>query len=181
MSKIVVCPLTAVVETARIHKPSHVVTLLGPTAPPVTVEGIGPDNHLRLCFNDIAVAIEGLIMPGVEHAEGLLKFLGGWNRERPILIHCWAGISRSTAAAYAALCMNLPDVDEAVLAMRLRRASPTATPNKLIVALADDILGRGGRMVDAIDAIGRGQEASEGQVFQLDVSPQPVKEISKTW
>jgi predicted protein tyrosine phosphatase len=170
MTRIVVCPLNAVAETARLHQPSHVVTLLGPTAPPVAVEGIGPDKHLRLCFNDISVAIDGLIMPGMDHAEGLLGFMGTWERERPILIHCWAGISRSTAAAYVALCMNLPDVDERTLALRLRRASPTATPNKLIVAMADDILGRGGRMVDAVDVIGRGREAGSGQVFQLELT-----------
>lgn len=169
MSKIVVCPLNAVAQTASLFQPSHVVTLLGPTAPPVTVDGIGSGNHLRLCFNDISVAIDGLIMPGADHAEALIKFISSWDKDRPILIHCWAGISRSTAAAYAALCMHLPDADEEVLAMRLRRASPTATPNKLIVALADDILGRGGRMVDAVDAIGRGREATEGQVFQIDV------------
>jgi predicted protein tyrosine phosphatase len=170
MSKIVVCPLTAVTETARLHRPSHVVTLLGPTAPEVRVDGIEPDRHLRLCFNDISVAMDGMIMPAMEHAEGLMRFIGSWDKERPILIHCWAGISRSTAAAYAALCMNLPDVSEAELAMWLRRASPTATPNRLIVAMADDILGRGGRMVDAIDAIGRGREAAEGKVFQLDLA-----------
>ena len=39
----------------------------------------------------------------------------------------------------------------------LRKASPTATPNQHLVALADDILGRNGRMVDAIRAIGRAQ------------------------
>ena len=84
-----------------------------------------------------------------------------------MLIHCWAGISRSTAAAYTALCMLRPDSDEEALARELRAASPSATPNRLIVSLADDILGRDGRMVKAIAGIGRGADAFEGTPFIL--------------
>ena len=54
-----------------------------------------------------------------------------------MLIHCWAGISRSTAAAYVALCALNPHADERTLANRLRSASPQASPNPRIVALAD--------------------------------------------
>jgi predicted protein tyrosine phosphatase len=48
----------------------------------------------------------------------------------------------------------------------LRGLSHVATPNRRIVAFADDIMGRSGRMVDAVDAIGRGEEAFEGVIFQ---------------
>jgi len=58
-------------------------------------------------------------------------------------------------------------VPEDLIARRLRRASPTATPNKLIISIADDMLGRGGRMVDAIAAIGMGEPASEAIPFHL--------------
>lgn len=170
MSRIIVSPLAAVIDTARVHNPSHVVTLLAPSHEPVIIEGIEANNHLRLGFNDIAVAVEGLVCPTADHAAGLMTFIESWPRQRPILIHCWAGISRSTAAAYAALCAHVPEEDELVLAQRLRAASPTATPNRLIVAFADDILGRGGRMVDAVDRIGRGREAPQGEVFFLDLT-----------
>ena len=170
MPKIIVTPLSAVATAAAMYTPSHVISLLSPTAEPITVAGLEPTNHLRLAFNDIAVAIDGLTMPTSDHAATLMAFIGAWNREKPILIHCWAGISRSTAAAYAALCAHLPDEDEVALAQILRRASPTATPNRLIVAFADDILCRNGRMVDAVDTIGRGREAAEGQVFVLEAT-----------
>jgi predicted protein tyrosine phosphatase len=58
-------------------------------------------------------------------------------------------------------------VDEEELALELRRASPSATPNRLIVSLADDILGRQGRMVKAVEKIGRGADAFEGTPFIL--------------
>jgi predicted protein tyrosine phosphatase len=51
----------------------------------------------------------------------------------------------------------------------LRSASPTATPNARIVSLADRLLGRDGRMVAAIETIGRGVLATEGTPFRLDV------------
>ena len=100
-------------------------------------------------------------------AERLVAFLSSWQRERPVLIHCWAGISRSTAAAYTALCMFRPDASEEELAQELRAASPSATPNRLIVSLADEVLGRNGRMVKAIGKIGRGADAFEGTPFVL--------------
>jgi predicted protein tyrosine phosphatase len=86
-----------------------------------------------------------------------------------MVIHCYAGISRSTASAYAAACAVNPDRDEMEIAQNLRRASRTAMPNSLIVALADDILGREGRMIAAIEAIGPGDLAMEADPFVLDV------------
>jgi predicted protein tyrosine phosphatase len=83
------------------------------------------------------------------------------------VIHCFAGISRSTAAAFITLCATRPERDEHDIARRLREASAIATPNTRLVALADDILDRRGRMVAAIAAIGRGEMAIEGSPFAL--------------
>jgi predicted protein tyrosine phosphatase len=86
-----------------------------------------------------------------------------------MLIHCYAGVSRSTASAFIAACKLSPHREEAEIARVLRQASPTATPNLRFVALADERLGRGGRMVSAIEAIGRGQECMEGVPFALEL------------
>jgi predicted protein tyrosine phosphatase len=85
------------------------------------------------------------------------------------VVHCYAGISRSTASAFASVCALNPHRDEESIAQALRRASPTATPNIRIVSLADQLLGRGGRMVAAIETIGRGEIALEGTPFRLDL------------
>jgi len=85
----------------------------------------------------------------------------------PLLIHCYAGISRSTAGAYIIASALNPTLDESELARTVRSLSPSATPNIRLVALADEILDRQGRMVSAIRAIGRGADAFEGEVFSL--------------
>jgi predicted protein tyrosine phosphatase len=86
-----------------------------------------------------------------------------------MVVHCWAGISRSTASAFAIACARDPDADELEVALAMRRASPSAFPNRRIVALADDILGRHGRMVAAVEAMGGNGFVAEGVPFDLAV------------
>jgi predicted protein tyrosine phosphatase len=99
--------------------------------------------------------------------ERLIEFARDWGGRGPMVVHCWAGISRSTAAAYTALCAINPGVNEELIARRLREASPTAYPNRLMIRLADAALRRGGRMVQAVEGIGRGVVAVEAVPFSL--------------
>lgn len=163
-----VCSLSRVPETAALLGASHLVTLL--SAGGVTVArpaAIAADCHLNLAVSDIVSAQPGHVLPGAAHVEALLGFVRRWDRARPLLIHCYAGVSRSTAAAYITACALAPAIDETELAQRLRDASPTATPNAALVAAADILLGRSGRMVSAVAAIGRGAYAFEGEPFEL--------------
>jgi len=165
---IIVCPLNKVQPLVDMHGVSHVISLLGPDTPQRRFEGIEPKRHLWLSCHDIIQAADGFILPCATDADKLVNFLKGWDRSAPMLIHCWAGISRSTAAAYTAMCLFRPDRDEEELAWQLREASPSASPNRLIVSFTDAVLGREGRMVRAIDRIGRGADAFEGMPFFLD-------------
>ena len=164
---IIVGPLSRVQPLVDEHGVRHVVTLLAPDTPSERPHGVDPGNHLKLHFHDIAAPLDGHTPPLAGDAAKLIAFFESWDRADPMLIHCWAGISRSTAAAYTALCLLRPQADEEALAQELRAASPSATPNRLIVSLADDILGRNGRMVKAITSIGRGADAFEGTPFIL--------------
>ena len=164
--EIIVSPLAAVQLLVDRHKVSHVVSLLGPETPHRDFIGIEEGHHLKLTFHDIVEPADGLTAPASEHVATLIDFLKGRQGEDPLLIHCWAGISRSTASAFTAMCLYNPHVNEWRLAQQLRSLSHVATPNRRIVAFADDILGRQGRMVEAIDAIGRGEDAYEGVIFQ---------------
>ena len=164
---IIVGPLHKVQSLVDTHDVSHVVTLLAPDTPHPMPRGIAPGRHLRLYFHDIVQDMDGHIPPRAADAEKLVSFIQDWDRDRPMLIHCWAGISRSTAAAFTALCMLRPAANEIDIAWELRKASPSATPNRLIVTLTDQVLGRQGRMVKAIEQIGRGADAFEGTPFTL--------------
>lgn len=164
---IIVGPLNKVQPLIEQHGVRHVVTLLAPGTAHEPPQGIAAERHLKLYFHDIVQEMDGHTPPSAADAERLISFFRSWDPQEPMLIHCWAGISRSTAAAYMALCMFRPDADEADLAQELRAASPSATPNRLIIALADDLLGRQGRMVRAIAGIGRGADAFEGTPFVL--------------
>lgn len=162
-----VCSLANVPKAMEAVRPSRLVTLLTAGTPFERPAGIAPENHLLLSMNDIAVAQDGLVLPGREHVERLLEFVSLWDQRSPLLIHCFAGISRSTAAAYIAAAALSPDRDEVELAKALRQLSPSATPNPRLIEHGDAILGRNGRMVGAIRAIGRGCDAYEGNSFAL--------------
>ena len=86
-----------------------------------------------------------------------------------MVIHCYAGISRSTASAFMAACALNPHRDESSIARQIRAASPTAYPNRLIVTLADQVLGRDGRMVRALDDMGPGNMSIEGRPFRVEI------------
>jgi predicted protein tyrosine phosphatase len=164
-----VCSLARLHATVKETGALHVVTLLKDTDRVERPMSIAPANHLILGMDDISTPMDGYIIPADEHVTRLIEFVRGWDRAKPMVVHCFAGISRSTAGAYVAACALNPRRDEMAIAHELRRLSATATPNIRIVTLADRMLGRDGRMVAAIDAIGRGEMAYEGVPFRLDL------------
>ena len=162
-----VCPLSAVPDTVARSKASHLLTWLQDEIVVETPRLILPERHIRFHIHDISEPLPGYVQPGREHIDQLIEFALDWGGRGPIVVHCWAGISRSTAAAYTALCAINPEASEALIATRLREASPTAYPNRLMIRLADVALGRDGRMVRAVEAIGRGVPAGEAEPFSI--------------
>jgi predicted protein tyrosine phosphatase len=162
-----VCPLSAVPALVERAKASHLITLLQDEILVERPRTILPDKHLRLRVHDISEPLDGCVHPDETHILGIIAFAEAWAGRGPMVVHCWAGISRSTAAAYTALCTINPGASESLIAERLREASPTAYPNRLMIRLADQALGRRGRMVRAIEAIGRGVVASEAVPFSI--------------
>jgi predicted protein tyrosine phosphatase len=170
MPRLHVCSLALIAETVGKTGARSLVTLLSPGTEVQRPMHILPERHLHLAVSDIVEATPGQVLPEATHLDELLKFVYAWDRAEPMLIHCFAGVSRSTAAVYIAACALAPKRDEFNVARSLRAASPTASPNTLLVALADDALGRGGRMREAIAEIGRGRECFEGEPFALELN-----------
>jgi len=169
MSNIHVCSLAKVPETLRSTGARTLITLINWETEVTRPPEIAPERHLHVAVSDIVEEVEGHILPSDSHVSELLAFVREWDRADPLLIHCWAGVSRSTAAAFIAACALSPESDEREIAQAIRQKSPTATPNARLVAVADAILGRGGRMADAVREIGRGYECDEGVPFALDL------------
>jgi predicted protein tyrosine phosphatase len=126
-------------------------------------------NHLKVSMDDITQEMDGFLAPSQEHIEKVLNFVRSWDRSAPLVVHCYAGISRSTASAFAAACMLNPHRNEIEIARQIRARSPIASPNRLIVTLADKALGRDGRMLRALDEMGPGSMTMEGRPFRVDL------------
>ena len=169
MPRLLVCPLSRIDEFVETHGARSLVTLINVGTPVERPAAIEAHRHLFIGMSDIATPLQGHVAPDAAHVETLLAFVRAWDRKAPMLIHCWAGVSRSTAAAFVAACALAPDRDEAEIAQEIRAASPTATPNARFVAIADAHLRRNGRMSDAVRAIGRGVDCFEGVPFALAI------------
>lgn len=159
--RLLVGPGSAVRRLSTSEPVDHVLTLISPDAEAPAVDA--PRTLLR--FNDIAEARPGLTPPSPEVVSAILGLGQAASAQGVLLIHCHAGVSRSTAAAYMLACAARPAGEEQALADYLRSVCPQATPNPLMVALADQALGRDGAMSRAIEQIGRGVDAFEGAVF----------------
>lgn len=176
--QLVVCGLSDVPRAVQVFKANALVSVLHPDLIPETPADVPASNHFRLHVDDIDGPFSGLTHATPDGVAALCRFAQQWRdghlpsgpgsaRDRALVVHCFVGVSRSTAAAFAMMCAFNPAQPERKLANYLRSASPAASPNRLIVELADHALGRNGRMINAIRAIGAGSAAAKPSPFAL--------------
>lgn len=104
-------------------------------------------RKLRLLIADVTTddgATQEDVRQIIELAESLRLDTG------KVLIHCEAGVSRSTAAALIMHACWLGPGNEREAMDRVRTQRPVAMPNRRMVALADQLLERRGRLVKAL-------------------------------
>ena len=166
---ILVSPLRHIERLVAEHHPAHSLSLLAPWQTVIFDVDQLPRDHLVLAFNDIATPTPGCVMPDAAIVGAIIDFGRACRPGETSLVHCWMGVSRSPAAAFIGLCA-LDAAPEIEIAQNLRRLSPSATPNKRLVELADALLSREGRMVRAIESIGRGAHCFEGEVFGMETA-----------
>jgi len=138
-------------------RPTHLLGILDPPTPQPAIYDHDPHSRITLLlrFQDIdASQPDG---PSAEHVAKIIAFadqVRSAHARTParLLVHCHAGISRSTASAYIALVRDL-GVERAADAFRaLLRITINPWPNRRLVSLADDALGAGGRLLAPLDA-----------------------------
>ena len=164
---LIVCPLCDVESVVAARNPSHLLTLLDPGTEMATPRNLPAKRRLRLDVYDIVEPMAGMEPPTSDVVARILDFGREWDAAQPMLIHCFAGISRSTAAAFVLACARSPEADERRIALALRRAAPHAHPNRRIVGLADRLLERDGRMIEAVEAMGDSNLAVMGAPFDF--------------
>lgn len=147
---VVVSSLASALGAYSRYKPARVISILSEEDAVPTFPDLAALNHLRL-YVDRESCAASIDKAARERAEQILRFLNDGQADEEILVHCSRGVSRSTAAAYIILCRSAEPGAEAKIARMLRRAAPFADPCPLLVSYADEILGRGGRMVEAIE------------------------------
>ena len=134
-------------------RPSHLVSIIQREFQPQRPSAVAAENHLRVAVHDVAEADGWSVVPASEDVARLIRFLRGWEAAGDnLLVHCYAGVSRSTAAALIAWVVagGAPESS----ARALRDAAPHAMPNPLIVRLADEQLGLAGRLIRACSLLG---------------------------
>jgi predicted protein tyrosine phosphatase len=155
LSLLTICGLDELAQY-RTGGVTHVLSILDPGWPePRPFQAYDPHHRTTLHFHDAIEPGAGLVLPDADDVEAILAFGRGIRRDhaacRHVLVHCHKGVSRSTAAMLILEAQAHPQGDEDRLFARLREIRPQAWPNSRMVAFADELLGRGGNLVLALE------------------------------
>src|SRR3569833_2679340 len=101
---ILVCSFAVLSVSVCMTGASHVLTIMANVEQVVRLDTIRPENHLKASVDDITEEMSGFVAPAEHHVDQVLAFVRGWDRGAPLVVHCYAGIRRSTARAFAAAC-----------------------------------------------------------------------------
>jgi predicted protein tyrosine phosphatase len=131
---------------------SHILSILDPDWPePAAFRAFDPHLRTTLYFHDAIEPGPGIVLPAKADVETILAFGRDLGQDlRHLLIHCHAGISRSTAAMAMILAQAFPQLSEAEIVDRLFAIRPQAWPNSRMIGFADELLGRDGRFTAAV-------------------------------
>lgn len=146
-------------DAKRLWDTSHIISIfehaeLGTDAEP-TPEDIDKDKHHRLYFDDIYVIRkpeDEHSAPQPDHAAHIISLYDLIPKDEPVYVHCYAGVSRSTATAFILQCMHLGPGRELEAIETVEKqaiAGAGMHPNERLIRFADQLLGRDGAMIDA--------------------------------
>ena len=157
-------------EVLAAEKIDWIIGILDPGASAWKDAGFSPTDRLRLEFHDIhqvETADPAYTLPTEDHVRQLIDFVVR-HRTQPGLIHCHAGVSRSTACALTAVAVIDPNGIRGA-AFQLRNNGPWACPNPLLIGLADDLLNINGELIRAAESMGSAQMRGVPRPIRLEV------------
>lgn len=146
---IYVCSLKVAHDCAVKYKPYSIISFVDNINANPFFLNYTKDRHLILQLNDINLSKSEFLDDYKKDCARLIQFLSYHDMRYPMLIHCTLGVSRSTATAYIALNLYKEN-QEFEIAQYLREKIPYAAPNLSLIHIADQLLGREGRMLSAI-------------------------------
>jgi predicted protein tyrosine phosphatase len=147
---------------------THVLSILDPEWPdPAAFQAFDPHFRATLRFHDVIEPDRGALLPQKADVEAILAFGRDAGEAARLLVHCHAGISRSTAATLMILAQAHPYQAEDTIAERLIEIRPQAWPNSRMVAFADELLDRRGRLIAATGAIYARQLAARPELAEI--------------
>ncbi|MDX2257291.1 MAG: hypothetical protein NW205_00085 [Hyphomicrobiaceae bacterium] len=165
--EITVTSLRSMPRVVEETRPRHLVSFVPWRFMPETPPGIAPERHIKIPIDE---SVDRKRDGNIVLVNGIARFIAfahAWDGDGGVVLHCFSGISRSTAAALCLLAERNPETPADVLAQRLRHASVTAHPSLPLVFLGDALLARGGDLVRAVEGLGVGVRAAEGRPFGL--------------
>lgn len=164
--RLTICGLEELAGHCEARGVTHVLSILDPGFPePASIRNFALDRRLKLNFHDVIEAAPGWIAPERWDVELLLAFgrnIGQLRLDRSfdvpdahLLVHCHAGLSRSTASAILLLAERDPARSAHDIVGQIIRLRPQAWPNLRVIEMGDVLLGRGGEIVAAVGALYR--------------------------
>jgi predicted protein tyrosine phosphatase len=180
--RITVCGIDELADY-RETQVSHVLSILDPEWPvPEAFGEYGEHEKLELRFHDIIEDTPDQIAPRREHVAALLEFgrdLMAEPRENAhLLVHCHAGISRSSASMVLILAQGLKEVPAERIVAEVLRIREKAWPNLRLIEMGDAMLGRGGTLVRAVHDLYRRQLERRPFLWDFMTNAQRQRELS---
>ena len=111
------------------------------------VKAIAPGAALLFCFFEDVDDPHIPDAPRLRDVKRILDFTAKIPPNAKVLVHCRAGISRSTATAYAIICQHASPGREMENLQYIQSLRDLVLPNRLIIEHADKLLRRGGAML----------------------------------
>ncbi|GAA5496732.1 Predicted protein tyrosine phosphatase [Rubritalea squalenifaciens DSM 18772] len=115
--------------------------------------GFEQANILFCTYNDVETLEHSIQAPTSNDVGAALDYALELPEDAHLLVHCMAGISRSTATAMAIIAQALGEGSEREAAVTVREIRPIANPNRLILQYADDLLERNGALLEAAEEV----------------------------